>query len=175
MNTIATHLTKKGFTLVELLVVIVVIGILASLVVVGYNGSQQKAQDDTVRSDLDSFAGILESYRQNTDNGDVYPQTKAMLDPLGIDVTKTAYNTTNTINFVYCINNSSDLTQKYKSYALVAESKSGNMFMMTQDGFKTATTTHASLIAGTTCSGLANMGLVSSGMYAANTWQTWVN
>lgn len=36
---------NRGFTIVELLVVIVIIGILASLVIVSYRGSQQKASN----------------------------------------------------------------------------------------------------------------------------------
>lgn len=173
MNTTNGHFGEKGFTLVELLIVIVTIGILAAIVVVSYNGSQKRGYDASVQSDLDSASGLLESFRQDPNNADIYPQAKAMLDPLGIKATKSAYNTSNALNFVYCINNSSDPTLQYKSYALVAESKSGNIFMMTQDGLKPATTTHANLIAGNTCSGLG-MGLVSSGMFAANTWQSWV-
>lgn len=43
---------RDGFTVVELLVVIVVIGILATIVVVSYRGSQDKARAATVSSDL---------------------------------------------------------------------------------------------------------------------------
>lgn len=37
--------TKSGFTIVELLIVIVVIGILAAITIVAYNGIQQRAQN----------------------------------------------------------------------------------------------------------------------------------
>ena len=37
--------TMSGFTLVELLIVIVVIGILASITIVSYNGAQKRARD----------------------------------------------------------------------------------------------------------------------------------
>lgn len=54
MNT-TKQLFKRGFTLVELLVVIVVIGILASILIVSYKGIQAKAIDKTVQSDIDNF------------------------------------------------------------------------------------------------------------------------
>ncbi len=53
----------KGFTIVELLIVIVVIGILAALVVVTYNGIQQKARDTERKTDINALHGQLEAYQ----------------------------------------------------------------------------------------------------------------
>jgi len=53
---------QKAFTIVELLVVIIVIGILVTLSVVSYNGIQQSARDKSVQSDLDAIDGIETDY-----------------------------------------------------------------------------------------------------------------
>ena len=51
----------RGFTIVELLIVIVVIGILAALVVVTYSGIQQKARDTERKTDVNALHGQLEA------------------------------------------------------------------------------------------------------------------
>lgn len=53
---------RGGFTIVELLIVIVIIGILATLVIVTYNGIQQKARDTKRKTDIDALQGQLEAY-----------------------------------------------------------------------------------------------------------------
>lgn len=53
----------KGFTIVELLVVIVVIGILSAVTIVSYNGITQKASLAVIQSDLDNAYKKLEIYK----------------------------------------------------------------------------------------------------------------
>jgi len=53
---------NRGFTIVELLIVIVVIGILAALVIVTYNGIQQKARNTERKTDIKALQGHLEAY-----------------------------------------------------------------------------------------------------------------
>ena len=65
---------RKGFTIVELLIVIVVIGILAAITVVAYNGIQQRARDSKRTSDVKSLQKVIELYR--VDNGE-YPLNAA--------------------------------------------------------------------------------------------------
>lgn len=54
---------SSGFTIVELLIVIVVIGILAALVVTTYNGIQQKARDTERKTDVNALHGQIEAYQ----------------------------------------------------------------------------------------------------------------
>lgn len=61
---------QKGFTIVELLIVIVVIGILAALVLNTFAGVQQRARDTERQTDVTALATQLEVYYN--DNG-TYP------------------------------------------------------------------------------------------------------
>ena len=54
--------TQSGFTIVELLIVIVVIGILAALVITTSTGSQAKGRNANRQSDLNSVQTHLEAY-----------------------------------------------------------------------------------------------------------------
>lgn len=53
---------NKGFTIVELLIVIVVIGILALLVITTYSGIQAKARNSKRQSDIASLQTQLEAF-----------------------------------------------------------------------------------------------------------------
>lgn len=61
---------KKGFTLVELMVVIVIMGVLVSIGTFAFQSSQKKSRDSRRKSDLDQITKALEMY--NTDVGN-YP------------------------------------------------------------------------------------------------------
>lgn len=53
---------QSGFTIVELLIVIVIIGILAGLVVTQIIGATAKARDTERKTDIDQIANQLEAY-----------------------------------------------------------------------------------------------------------------
>lgn len=63
----------KGFTIVELLVVIVIIGILASITLVSYVGAQEKARNVQILSTVNQWETILRAYE--TING-TFPNTE---------------------------------------------------------------------------------------------------
>lgn len=56
---------QSGFTIVELLIVIVIIGILATLVIVTFSGVQQRARDSERKTDINAVAGQLEAFYAN--------------------------------------------------------------------------------------------------------------
>jgi prepilin-type N-terminal cleavage/methylation domain-containing protein len=53
---------QKGFTIVELLIVIVVIGILVALVVTTFSGIQRRARDTERQTDIKAVHSQLEAY-----------------------------------------------------------------------------------------------------------------
>lgn len=64
--------TKPAFTIVELLIVIVVIGILAAIVIVAYNGVQNRAYISAINADLSQVNKAVNAY--HAING-TYPST----------------------------------------------------------------------------------------------------
>ncbi len=55
-------LKQQGFTIVELLIVIVVIGILAALVITTFTGIQRKARDTERTTDIKALHSQIEAY-----------------------------------------------------------------------------------------------------------------
>lgn len=76
--------SQKGFTIVELLIVIVVIGILAALVLNTFSGVQKRARDTQRQTDINAIATQLEVY-YNDEGG--YPPVATIDTPnlKGID------------------------------------------------------------------------------------------
>ncbi|MFA5926637.1 MAG: prepilin-type N-terminal cleavage/methylation domain-containing protein [Patescibacteria group bacterium] len=54
---------KKGFTIIELMVVAVIISILATVAVVNFNGAQEKSKDARGIADLEAVAGGLVMFK----------------------------------------------------------------------------------------------------------------
>ena len=112
---------RHGFTIVELLIVIVVIGILAAITIVAFNGVQNRGYDSSVQSDMSSFKKKVESAKILSAD-DLYPPS-AFGAQVGASFSKSAYQTLN--NVIYCI--STDRTE----FALAGLSKSGKSFYVT--------------------------------------------
>lgn len=78
------HKTKSGFTIVELLIVIVVIGILAAISIVAFNGVQERSRNAKTITGAKEYIKALSLYA--TDNGS-YPDIGAACLGDGYDYT----------------------------------------------------------------------------------------
>ncbi len=63
----------KGFTLLELLIVIVIIGILAVIIVPGLASGPQRARDAQRKADMRAVKNALETYYNDQTAGGFYP------------------------------------------------------------------------------------------------------
>jgi general secretion pathway protein G len=70
---------SKGFTLIEIMVVIIILGLLATLVIPNITGYTEKAKREKARADIASLEGAIELFK--ADNG-FYPTTEQGLDAL---------------------------------------------------------------------------------------------
>jgi len=76
-HTTAHNKSTTGFTIVELLIVIVVIGILAAVTIVAYNGITAKARDTQMKADL---AIVFKKMMIDKTLNDAYPSTLTAAD-----------------------------------------------------------------------------------------------
>jgi prepilin-type N-terminal cleavage/methylation domain-containing protein len=92
-----TH-RQSGFTIVELLIVIVVIAILAAIVITAYNGTQTRAQSAKYQTDVVTLVKKAESYGNIQGS---YALTTAGTDAATVTTqTATGVSLTSTINSV---------------------------------------------------------------------------
>lgn len=125
-NITSTELPTRysGFTIVELLIVIVVIAILAAISLVAYTGVQNSANDAAVQSDIRNWANILKVYEVEHEGlpqvgTEIGPQTASSLQ---LKASRGAYDTSITYNVYIC------KAQNGESFGIAAKSKSGKIF-----------------------------------------------
>jgi len=80
---------NQGFTLLELLIVIVIIGILAVIIVPGLASGPQRARDAQRKADMRSIKNALETYYNDQTAGGKYPN---IVSTVGITDDYTAFN-----------------------------------------------------------------------------------
>lgn len=115
----------RGFTVVELLVVIVVIGIIASITVFSYRGVQTRANDGAVQDDLKKLGDALNIY--NGEKGR-YPLTLVELQTItNVKFSRSNYDTT-THAAAYCTESGTGVDM-----VVMGKSKSGRIFYVKND------------------------------------------
>ena len=161
MNSYGTK--RGGFTIVELLIVIVVIGILAAISIVAYNGIQNRANDTAVQSDLRNFHNIVAQHRAI--NGS-YPTT--LTANMGIKFTRSAHGMDYQSRTArYCVNATTD------QYIIYAISKSGKYYKyMSQGGLSEAVEAYGYAVCNQI--GLTTTNPQFNG-YEFGSWSSWVN
>lgn len=92
---------RDGFTIVELLIVIVVIAILAAITIVSYNGVVGKAHEASLMSELSQAYEKIELYKQSTGLS-AYPQTIEDAD-VRLNATTSFFYTPNANATSYCL------------------------------------------------------------------------
>lgn len=169
MNTIARAQSQRGFTIVELLIVIIIVAILAAISIVAYNGIQDRAQISALQNDLTSAKKVFLLYKVDNDK---YPATTTEINSITVKANKSVYDTTMN-NFYYCYNK---VTNEFAIGARTASSKTS--FLITSNsGIEQVN----SVDGGRVCQkvGLAGWndanGWINNG-YDLNTtkWQPWI-
>ena len=79
------NIMKQGFTIVEIMIVIIVIGILASITIVSYSGVQNRSKATVIANDIKSLEKALKAFasdeqrttwwEDDTNNGKYFPFT----------------------------------------------------------------------------------------------------
>ena len=129
---------QAGFTIVELLIVIVVIGILAAIVIVAFNGIQNRAINTSIESDLSGLSKQVAMFQATEGR---YPQNSTDISNLGIKLAKSSYRS-NGNNFIFCYETGASGGTKY---GIMAISKIDNIrYIISNDQTNPVVTTSMS-------------------------------
>jgi len=156
---------QSGFTIVELLIVIVVIAILAAITIVAYNGIQARAVETQIQSDLANFQKKIELAKIDAVDS-LYPSIPT--SSMGMGFSKSAY-AVNRYNLYYCV--SADRSQ----YAFGVASKNYDGYVV-----QSASTGIIKMAVGSlqVCALVGQGNAAQSGYtYASSVgvWQSWAN
>lgn len=176
---LSTRSRLSAFTIVELLIVIVIIGILAAISIVAYNGIQNRANDTAVQNDIASMARQVHLLSADTgefmsggsSNINLPAESRYFPDGFTFAASKNSYMTS-VNNLYYCegINTSGE-----RVFRLGGRSKSGNVSRYDSSiGFQESGDVHmgtTSMCGSATLSDVTITHGYSSGMA---TWWDWV-
>lgn len=160
---------QKGFTIVELLIVVVVIAILASITIVSYAGITARANNVAVVSDIRGMAQKIEAYAL-TENSGAYPFPPS--SAMGLKASKGSYMVRN--NAYYCVNATTN------DFAIGSISKDNKGYIYSSvSGLQEYSNGQGSVSGANTCSAVGLAWSPSYGAYALDgptgNWASWMN
>lgn len=106
---------RYGFTIVELLIVIVVIAILAAISIIAYSGIQNRANNSAIQNDIRNYGLKIETF--NIDNGS-FPRSVNDLNGIGLIISSGSY-ATHVNGLMYC------LSSDRQTFSIAGASKDG--------------------------------------------------
>ena len=171
-----------GFTIVELLIVIVVIAILAAISIAAYTNIQNRANDSAVKSDLAQFAKQIQLIY--AEKGE-YPAGGQNQSASGASVTGNAttfpgfsfkfsreayFPQSSNPNIIYCTG--PDATSGEDFFRIAARSKSGTSFAYESNGGSVKEYPTGAYPAGG-CAGIGYPRSSSWGIAVSGAWYSW--
>jgi len=165
MNYRVGTFSRSGFTIVELLIVVVVIAILAAITIVSYNGISAQANEAAVKSDLKNFGTAMQMYRSEQGEYPVDLSTVA-----GLKFTKSLYGEDGQgYNLRYCRNVDTD------QYVLLANLKDGRYFKIMESGvISSNSATSGYGVCSLVGRSSTNPATVNNGYRNTTGWASWV-
>ena len=127
---------QSGFTIVELLIVVVVIGVLAAITILSLNGVQQRARDSERQNDVTIMHKQLEIYYISKG---YYPVTESMLGGQGFPFAAANFLDSNT-GYMIAPGNTDTANSSYRDFSGPAHNVYGYIAYKS-NGTKCTTTT----------------------------------